>query len=254
VSVFACQHNLPPSYTPHLLACVECTYLHHDDIHTPSHRTCQSYAIRRKCRRARPQARTRTPAGSIDSCKPASRTTKPSPTNASEDYVIIVRPPSVYRLCNHYTPTVCLSHPYMMCFAFLHRHIHHHWLAISCVHRYHLCICIDLVTGLGVGPVGSSFTGNLHPTPCIEWMQGKRGDPGCMAKACVHPSHKCPLIAYRFRFSHPLMQSIHSFLDLTPSLSLAPFIYISIYIYIHIYIYSYIYMSIIATLHECSVV
>ena len=119
------SHNLPPSYTPHLLACVECTYLHHDDIHAPSHRTCQSYAIRRKCRRARPQARTRTPAGSIDSCKPASRTTKPSPTNASEDYVIIALQPSVYRLCNHYTPTICQSHPYMVCFAFQHRHTHH---------------------------------------------------------------------------------------------------------------------------------
>ena len=36
--------------------------------------------------------------------------------------------------------------------------------------------------------VSSSFTGNLHPTPCIEWMQGKRGDPGCMAKARSHAS------------------------------------------------------------------
>ena len=37
--------------------------------------------------------------------------------------------------------------------------------------------------------VSSSFTGNLHPTPCIDWMQGKRGDPGCMAKAFMHPLH-----------------------------------------------------------------
>ena len=35
--------------------------------------------------------------------------------------------------------------------------------------------------------VSSSFTGNLHPTPCIDWMQGRRGDPGCMAKAFMHP-------------------------------------------------------------------
>ena len=47
-------------------------------------------------------------------------------------------------------------------------------------------MCITRVPGLGVGQVGSSFTGNLHPTPCIEWMQGKRGDPGCMAKARVY--------------------------------------------------------------------
>ena len=30
--------------------------------------------------------------------------------------------------------------------------------------------------------VGSSGTGNIHPTPAIELLQGKRGDHGCMAK------------------------------------------------------------------------
>ena len=56
--------------------------------------------------------------------------------------------------------------------------------SIDCCLFIHMCIAC--VPGLGVGQVGSSFTGNLHPTPCIEWMQGKRGDPGCMAKARVH--------------------------------------------------------------------
>ena len=37
--------------------------------------------------------------------------------------------------------------------------------------------------GLEVGPVGSSWTGNLHPTPTIELVKGIRGDAGCMAKA-----------------------------------------------------------------------
>ena len=36
--------------------------------------------------------------------------------------------------------------------------------------------------GHGVGMVGSSWTGNIHPTPAIELLQGKRGDHGCMAK------------------------------------------------------------------------
>ena len=58
-----------------------------------------------------------------------------------------------------------------------------------------LCVSRGVVGGVEVseslsgessptpGQVGSSWTGNLHPTPCIEWLQGKRGDPGCMAKA-----------------------------------------------------------------------
>ena len=37
--------------------------------------------------------------------------------------------------------------------------------------------------GHGVGMVGSSWTGNIHPTPAIELLQGKRGDHGCTAKA-----------------------------------------------------------------------
>ena len=39
--------------------------------------------------------------------------------------------------------------------------------------------------GLDVGSVGSSWTGNLHPTPTIELVKGIRGDAGCMAKARV---------------------------------------------------------------------
>ena len=37
--------------------------------------------------------------------------------------------------------------------------------------------------GLNVPMVGSTWVGNLHPTPGIELLQGKRGDHGCMAKA-----------------------------------------------------------------------
>ena len=63
------------------------------------------------------------------------------------------------------------------------------------VHIYmHVCACVHVqsyTAGLNVPVVSSSFTGNLHPTPCIEWMQGKRGDPGCMAKAW---SHTCPYV------------------------------------------------------------
>ena len=51
----------------------------------------------------------------------------------------------------------------------------------------HIYACVfmrsEITAGLNVPVVSSSSTGNLHPTPCIEWMQGKRGDPGCMAKA-----------------------------------------------------------------------
>ena len=36
-----------------------------------------------------------------------------------------------------------------------------------------------------VDSVGSGWTGNLHPTPTIELMQGIRGDAGCMAKATI---------------------------------------------------------------------
>ena len=46
--------------------------------------------------------------------------------------------------------------------------------------------------GHGVGLVGSSWTGNLHPTPTIELLQGKRGDHGCMAKAVMHVLRICP--------------------------------------------------------------
>ena len=37
--------------------------------------------------------------------------------------------------------------------------------------------------GLNVPMVGSAWVGNLHPTPGIELLAGKRGDHGCMAKA-----------------------------------------------------------------------
>ena len=42
-----------------------------------------------------------------------------------------------------------------------------------------------------VSTVGSAWTGNLHPTPTIELMQGIRGDAGCMAKALVYPAMHC---------------------------------------------------------------
>ena len=48
--------------------------------------------------------------GSTASYRPASPTTRLSPTNASEDYVTIAPPPSVYRLCNHYTSTSPFTH------------------------------------------------------------------------------------------------------------------------------------------------
>ena len=73
----------------------------------------------------------------------------------------------------------------------------------------YMCMCLMGNTGLFVPVVSSSFTGSLHPTPCIEWMQGKRGDPGCMAKAVAHPLphvtvfcvytcpyvHRCPYVS-----------------------------------------------------------
>jgi len=144
-------------------------------------------------------------------------------------------------LRTHHLPVT----PIHSVFRFHSSRIYHPWIATSCVHRHHLCMCIDRATGLGVGVVGSSFSGNLHPTPCIEWMQGKRGDPGCMAKAWVHPLHKCPLIAHRFRLLLP-----SSTRSITISFSR------SIFIYKYIYIYSYIYIhwSFRSTLHECSFV
>ena len=42
-----------------------------------------------------------------------------------------------------------------------------------------------------VATVGSAWTGNLHPTPTIELMQGIRGDAGCMAKARVYSVMHC---------------------------------------------------------------
>ena len=53
-----------------------------------------------------------------------------------------------------------------------------------CTYIY-IYICIPCTAGLQVPVVSSSVTGNLHPTPCIEWMQGNRGDPGCMAKVPI---------------------------------------------------------------------
>ena len=82
----------------------------------------------------------------------------------------------------------------------LARHITAVRLVWSCVY-----ICTDVPRGLSVQAVSGSFSGNLHPTPCIEWMQGKRGDPGCMAKAAtlvlpsVHTVHVC------IRVHHPLL-------------------------------------------------
>ena len=54
--------------------------------------------------------------------------------------------------------------------------------------------------------VSSSFTGNLHPTPCIDWMQGKRGDPGCMAKAFMHPlQHVIAARVCHYAHTHTLL-------------------------------------------------
>ena len=39
--------------------------------------------------------------------------------------------------------------------------------------------------GLGVRPVSTTWTGNLHATPVIEMASGERGDHGCQAKARV---------------------------------------------------------------------
>ena len=91
---------------------VDCNQLHHVDIYIyiPSHRTCPSSATRRRWPRARRLAKTRMLVGSTASYRPASPTTRLSPTNASEDYVTIALPPSVYRLCNHYTSTSPFTH------------------------------------------------------------------------------------------------------------------------------------------------
>ena len=64
-----------------------------------------------------------------------------------------------------------------------------HMIRMCCRLLMFVCTCARLHKcctsrrGHGVGIVGSSWTGNIHPTPAIELLQGKRGDHGCMAKA-----------------------------------------------------------------------
>ena len=79
-----------------------------------------------------------------------------------------------------------------------------HMIRMCCRLLMFVCVCVRLhkcctfgtytqrsdymhthqsLRGHGVGMVGSSWTGNIHPTPAIELLQGKRGDHGCMAKA-----------------------------------------------------------------------
>ena len=117
--------------------------------------------------------RTLMPAGITGLCRRVSLTTKRSATAVSEDrrdsYCVA-----------HIRSSMSLHTMQCGMAAWIH--------TIAVCHAYpYTCIYNAVAPGLGVPVVSSSFTDKLHPTPCIEWMQGKRGDPGCMAKAFTHP-------------------------------------------------------------------
>ena len=116
----------------------------------------------------RPQGRVRMQGGTIDLYRQGNRITRRRRTGALEDD------------CTAAHSHTCIHH---MCVALSSQPP-----AVRCVARniftyiYIFIHAPSYTTGLSVPVVSSSVTGNLHPTPCIEWMQGKRGDPGCMAK------------------------------------------------------------------------
>ena len=142
-----------------------------------NHRSFRSSTTRRRRGPPKPLVRIRTPAGTTDLSSPASLTTRRRRTAASEDecMLLCVQLHHIAVGCSHSPPAAVRM---IVC------------AACTCapLHVY-MCVCAHIhAAGLNVPVVSSSFTGNLHPTPCIEWMQGKRGDPGCMAKAWSHAS------------------------------------------------------------------
>ena len=168
-----------------------------------SHRSSPCSTARSPSPGLRRLVRARMPVGTNGLCKPASLTTRRRLTGALEDSCIRCT-------LSWMTPS----------------HIFHDILHVYCA-QSHMSIgvipcttsqppsvgmtsqCPTIYThassytaGLQVPTVSSSITGNLHPTPCIEWMQVKRGDPGCMAKVStaaslsVHGMCGCSHIPY----------------------------------------------------------
>ena len=139
----------------------------------------------------RPPARARMPVGTTGLYKPASLTTRRRPTGALEDSCIRCTfswmTPS--HICHDRIHVHCVqSHMSIGVLPYTTSQPPSVGMTIQCpiIHTH----ASSYTAGLQVPTVSSSITGNLHPTPCIEWMQGKRGDPGCMAKVSttVSPS------------------------------------------------------------------
>ena len=154
----------------------------------PCHRrSCRCSTTRRTAARlVGPVDRTRMPAGITGLCRRVSPTTRRSPTAVSEDRRDSYCVAHIQSSMVLHTMSCCVvvgSHTFAVC----------HTYPYKCIYR------VD-TPGLSVPVVSSSFTGNLHPTPCIEWMQAKRGDPGCIANVStlalpyVRAASDCPCV------------------------------------------------------------
>ena len=169
--------------------------------HQHCRRSSPCWAARRIPRATRHPVITRMPAGITGSCRRANLTTRRRQVDVSEDnrhHCPITRTHSSHI----YQFDSTRMRPYMWiqwCVA-LASHLTAVRLVLSCVY-----VCTDVSRGLGVQAVSGSFSGNLHPTPCIEWMQGKRGDPGCMAKAATLVLLSVRIFHACIRVPHPLL-------------------------------------------------
>ena len=113
------------------------------------------------------------PAGSTATSRPASRITRLSRMDRLEaSRAACVSPcTNMIHICCQLLRFVCVC-------ARLHK-----WCTFGTyIQRSDYMHTHQSLRGHGVGMVGSSWTGNIHPTPAIELLQGKRGDHGCMAK------------------------------------------------------------------------
>ena len=149
----------------------------------------------------------------------------------------IALPPSVYRLCNHYTSTSPFTH-------IIIGSLHNVCTAITCICALILpqdsrldrsvahsrATCIQLHVLSGCRAIGVTL---------VAWQR-----PMCIH----HTSVRC--LPIDSGLLAPLVHTIHRFLDLSPSRSLNRSLYI--YLYSPIYIYIYMYKSMFCLKCSCA--